>query len=111
LENIFYDLNKSTLRPESKIALDKLADFIKKNDLRIELSAHTDARGSDAYNLKISQARAQSCVDYLITKGVKKSNIIAKGYGETQLLNKCKNNVTCPEEMHQENRRTEVKIL
>ena len=111
LENIFYDLNKSTLRPESKIALDKLADFIKKNDLTIELSAHTDARGSDAYNMKLSQARAQSCVDYLISKGVKKSSITAKGYGETQLLNKCKNNVTCPEDMHQENRRTEVKIL
>jgi outer membrane protein OmpA-like peptidoglycan-associated protein len=111
LENIFYDLNKSTLRPESKIALDKLADFIKKNDLTIELSAHTDARGSDAYNMKLSQARAQSCVDYLISKGVRKSSITAKGYGETQLLNKCKNNVTCPEDMHQENRRTEVKIL
>lgn len=111
LENIFYDLNKSTLRPESMLALDKLADFILKNDLRIELSAHTDARGSDAYNLKLSQARAQSCVDYLITKGVKKSNIIAKGYGETKLINKCKNGVTCPEDMHQENRRTEVKIL
>ncbi len=111
LENIFYDLNKSTLRPESKIALDKLADFILKNDLKIELSAHTDARGSDAYNLKLSQARAQSCVDYLISKGVKKSNITAKGYGETKLINKCKNNVTCPEDMHQENRRTEVKIL
>jgi outer membrane protein OmpA-like peptidoglycan-associated protein len=111
LENIFYDLNKSTLRPESMLALDKLADFITKNDLKIELSAHTDARGSDAYNLKLSQARAQSCVDYLITKGVRKSNIVAKGYGETKLINKCKNGVTCPEEMHQENRRTEVKIL
>ncbi len=75
------------------------------------MSAHTDARGSDAYNMKLSQARAQSCVDYLISKGVKKSSITAKGYGETQLLNKCKNNVTCPEDMHQENRRTEVKIL
>lgn len=111
LENIFYDLNKSTLRPESKFALDKLADFIIKNDLKIELSAHTDARGSDAYNLKLSQARAQSCVDYLLTKGVKKSSITAKGYGETKLMNKCKNNVNCPEELHQENRRTEVKIL
>ena len=111
LENIFYDLNKSSLRSESMLALDKLADFIIKNELKIELSAHTDARGSDAYNLKLSQARAQSCVDYLITKGVKKSQIIAKGYGETQLLNKCKNNVTCPEDLHQVNRRTEVKIL
>lgn len=111
LENIFYDLNKSTLRPESKLALDKLADFLIKNDLKIELSSHTDARGSDVYNMKLSQARAQSCVDYLITKGVKKAKIIAKGYGETQLINRCKNNVTCPEELHQDNRRTEVKIL
>lgn len=111
LENIFYDLNKSSLRPESKMALDKLADFLIKNDLKIELSAHTDSRGSDAYNLKLSQARSQSCVDYLITKGVKSNKIIAKGYGETKLLNRCKNNVQCSEEMHQENRRTEVKIL
>lgn len=111
LENIFYDLNKATLRPESKLALDKLADFIIKNELKIELSSHTDARGSDAYNLKLSQARAQSCVDYLITKGVKKNQIVAKGYGETQLINKCKNGVECPEDLHQENRRTEVKIL
>jgi outer membrane protein OmpA-like peptidoglycan-associated protein len=111
LENIFYDLNKSTLRPESMLALDKLADFLIKNDLKIELSSHTDARGSDAYNMKLSQARAQSCVNYLITKGVKSVKIIAKGYGETQLLNRCKNNVTCPEELHQDNRRTEVKIL
>jgi outer membrane protein OmpA-like peptidoglycan-associated protein len=82
-----------------------------KNDLRIELSAHTDARGSEAYNLKLQQARSKSFVDYLISKGVMKSNIIVKGHGETQLLNKCKNNVNCPEDMHQENRRTEVKIL
>lgn len=111
LENIFYDLNKSTLRPESKSSLDKLADFIIKNNVRIELSAHTDSRGSDSYNQRLSQARAQSCVNYLLTKGVRKDQIIAKGYGETQLVNGCKNGVTCPENEHQENRRTEVKIL
>jgi len=91
--------------------LDKLSDFINKNDLRIELSAHTDARGSASYNQKLSQARAQSCVDYLLKKGVKATNIKAKGYGESQLMNHCKDNVTCSEEEHQENRRTEVKIL
>lgn len=111
LENIFYDLNKSTLRPESKSSLDKLADFIVKNNLKIELSAHTDCRGSDSYNQKLSQARAQSCVDYLIEKGVKKANIKAKGYGETRLVNKCDDGVDCSEEEHQENRRTEVQIL
>lgn len=111
LENIFYDYNKSTLRPESTASLDKLAEFILENKLKIELSSHTDARGSDAYNQKLSQARAQSCVDYLIKKGVPKANIVAKGYGETQLLNRCKNGVTCTEEEHQLNRRTEIKIL
>lgn len=112
LENIFYDLNKSTLRPESMDALDKLAIFIQKNEVpRIELSSHTDSRGSASYNKRLSQARAQSCVDYLLTKGIKKSQIIAKGYGESQLVNKCKDGVKCSEEEHQENRRTEVKIL
>ncbi|MCO5260908.1 MAG: OmpA family protein [Crocinitomicaceae bacterium] len=111
LENIFYDLNKATLRPESMSSLDKLAEFIIKNELKIELSSHTDSRGSDAYNMKLSQARAQSCVDYLLTKGVRAVQMKAKGYGETQLLNRCKNGVTCSEEEHQENRRTEVKIL
>lgn len=111
LENIFYDLNKSTLREESKSSLDKLADFIIKNNLTIELSAHTDSRGSNYYNQKLSQARAQSCVDYLKKKGVPSKNIKAKGYGESKLVNKCKNGVKCTEEEHQENRRTEVKIL
>ncbi len=111
LENIFYDLNKSSLRPESMASLDKLADFLLKNDLKIELSAHTDSRGSNSYNQRLSQARAQSCVDYLLKKGVKPWNIKAKGYGESQLVNKCSNGVQCTEDEHQENRRTEVKIL
>ncbi|PKR80882.1 hypothetical protein CW751_06850 [Brumimicrobium salinarum] len=111
LENIFYDLNKASLREESKVALDKLARFILDNDVKIELSAHTDSRGSNRYNLDLSQQRAQSCVDYLLSKGINKSNIIAKGYGETRLVNRCKNGVKCSEDEHQENRRTEVKIL
>ncbi len=111
LENIFYDLNKSTLREESKASLDKLAQFLLDNDLKIELSAHTDSRGSSSYNQRLSQARAQSCVNYLLSKGVAKKNIRAKGYGETRLVNRCKNGVKCSEEEHQENRRTEVKIL
>ena len=111
LENIFYDLNKSSLREESKIALDKLAAFLIKNELRIELSAHTDSRGRSSYNQRLSQARAQSCVDYLISKGVSRSNMKAKGYGESQLVNGCKDGVKCSEDEHQQNRRTEVKIL
>jgi len=111
LENIFYDYNKSTLRPESMASLDKLAEFIIENKLKIELAAHTDARGSVTGNQKLSQARAQSCVDYLIKKGVPTTSIYAKGYGESMLLNRCKDGVTCSEEEHQANRRTEIKIL
>ena len=111
LENIFYDLNKSSLREESMKSLDKLADFLLKNDLKIELSAHTDSRGSNSYNQRLSQARAQSCVDYLKKKGVSHKNMKAKGYGEYKLINRCKNGVKCSDEEHQENRRTEVQIL
>ncbi len=111
LENIFYDLNEASLREESKVSLDKLAQFLIANDLKIELSAHTDARGSRSYNENLSQRRAQSCVNYLIEKGVPKSSINAKGYGESRLVNDCRDGVKCSEERHQENRRTEVEIL
>ncbi|RZK16223.1 MAG: OmpA family protein, partial [Pedobacter sp.] len=72
---------------------------------------HTDSRGKDAYNLTLSQKRAESAVQYIISRGVNKNRITAKGYGETQLLNKCANNVSCSDAEHQLNRRTEFKIV
>jgi len=111
IDNIFYDYDAATLREESEVALDKLAEFILENGLKVELSSHTDSRGSKRYNQNLSQRRAQSCVDYLIEKGVSKSKIVARGYGESKLVNQCKDGVDCTEEEHQENRRTEVKIL
>jgi outer membrane protein OmpA-like peptidoglycan-associated protein len=77
----------------------------------IELSSHTDSRSSDAFNLQLSQKRAKAAVDYLISKGINKNRLIAIGYGETKLLNKCSNDVNCSEEEHAINRRTEFKIL
>lgn len=112
IENVLYDFAKANLRPESKIELDKLAEFLLKNDnIKVELSSHTDSRGSDAANKKLSQSRAQSCVDYLLTKGIQKTNIVAKGYGESKLVNKCSNGAKCSDDEHQANRRTEIKIL
>ncbi len=112
VNNIFYDLGKADLRPESMIELDKLAQFLIENsNIKVELSSHTDSRASDKFNMKLSQKRAESAVKYLISKGVNKNNIIAKGYGETQLVNRCSNGVNCTEEEHQANRRTEIKIL
>lgn len=109
LENIYYDLNRSDLRPDASTDLIKLIVFLQDNPtLRIELSAHTDARGSDAHNMKLSQARAQSVVNYLIRNGVSKERMVAKGYGETKPVNTC---TDCSEAEHQQNRRTEIKVL
>jgi len=90
--------------------------LVKNPSLKVELSAHTDSRGGDAYNNKLSEERAQSCVDYLTQKGISKDRLIAKGYGKQQLLisdseiSKIKNEED-KEEAHQQNRRTEFKIL
>lgn len=112
LEDIFYDFDKSDIRPDAALVLDKLVKVMEDNPtLRIELSSHTDSRGSDAYNLKLSDRRAKSAVDYLISKGIAKDRMVAKGYGETRLVNGCANGVECTEEQHQMNRRTEIEVL
>lgn len=116
LKNIFYDYNKATLRDASKNELDRLTKLLTENpSIKIELSAHTDSRGGDAYNEKLSQARAQSCVDYLIGKGISSDRLIAKGYGESQLIRTDEEIAKLKfedekEAAHQENRRTEFKI-
>ncbi|OCX53419.1 hypothetical protein BEL04_03720 [Mucilaginibacter sp. PPCGB 2223] len=112
LSNIYYDLDKSNIRPDAAVELDKLAVILKEHPtMRIELSSHTDSRASDEYNMALSQRRAASAVAYLASKGIDKSRMIPKGYGETRLVNKCSNGVPCTEAEHQLNRRTEVKIL
>ncbi len=112
ISNIYYDYDKASLRPESFPPLDTLYTLFKEYpDLTIEIGSHTDSRGSDVYNQKLSQARAQSVVDYLVQKGLAKDKLIAKGYGETRILNECKNGVKCAEEQHQRNRRTTFKII
>lgn len=117
LKNIFYDYNKATLRDASKNELDRLTKLLQENPtIKIELSAHTDSRGGDSYNEKLSQRRAQSCVDYLIKNGISAGRMVAKGYGETQLINSDADIAKLKfedekEAAHQENRRTEFKII
>jgi outer membrane protein OmpA-like peptidoglycan-associated protein len=111
IPNIYYDYDKATLRPESKVVLDSLVQFFNVNSaINVEIGSHTDSRGSDEYNQKLSQARAQSVVDYLIEKGIDKSRLLAKGYGETRPVNGCVNGVNCTEEEHQKNRRTTFRV-
>lgn len=108
LENIYYDLNKDDIRPDAALELEKLITILKDNPtIRIELSSHTDSRSSDAYNLDLSQRRAQSAVDYMVSKGIEADRLVARGYGELQLINL--NAET--EEEHQVNRRTEFKVI
>lgn len=112
LENIFYDFDKWDILPESEVELNKLVKIMNDNpDWKVELGSHTDCRGSDSYNELLSQKRSDSAVGYIISKGISKNRIIAKGYGETQLVNHCDDGVDCSEEDHRKNRRTEFKIL
>jgi outer membrane protein OmpA-like peptidoglycan-associated protein len=111
LENIYYDFDLWDLRPEGKIELDKLVKYMKEHpDLTVELGSHTDSRGSDYYNEWLSERRSQSCVKYIRAAGIPSDKILAKGYGETKLVNKCTNGVSCTSVDHQLNRRTELKI-
>ncbi len=107
VQNIYYDYDQADIRPDAALELDKLVEFLKLNpDIKIELGSHTDERGGDKYNQALSQRRAQSAVDYIVSKGIPKGNITAKGYGEYKL--KIKNAKT--EEEHQTNRRTTFRI-
>lgn len=112
LQNIHYDLDKDFIREDAKPELNRLAQFMTDNpDINIELSSHTDSRASSSYNQNLSQRRADRAVDYLISLGVSGSRLIGTGYGETKLLNECADGVQCSEEKHQENRRTEFKVI
>lgn len=117
LRNIFFDYNKSTLRPASTAELERLTKLMNDNPtLRIEISGHTDSQGDNAYNKTLSQSRAKAVVDYLINKGIPASRMESAGYGEEKLIVsdaeilKMKTK-TEKEEAHQQNRRTEFKIL
>ncbi|MDQ8006308.1 MAG: OmpA family protein [Pedobacter sp.] len=112
LNNIFYDFNKWNIRRDAISDLDKVNDFMASmQNVRMELVAHTDARGTAAYNQILSEKRATSAMDYLINKGVPADRLSAIGKGETELLNECSDGVKCTEAQHQLNRRTEFKIV
>lgn len=112
IENIYYDLAKWDIKPQAEKQLNTVIQLMKDNPrLTLELGSHTDSRGKDDYNMELSQKRAKSAVDYLKNSGnVKEGSISYRGYGETQISNKCTNGVNCSERLHAANRRTELKI-
>lgn len=113
IDNVFYDFNKAVLREESFASLDKLVEMLRDNpSMRIEISAHTDDIGKEAYNQKLSEARAKSVVNYLVGKGIDRGRLQFKGYGSSQPIAPNKNeDGTDNPEGRQKNRRTEFKIL
>jgi len=118
LNNIYYDFDKCNIRQDASVDLDHLVEIMRNYpNMEIELSSHTDQRGTDAYNNKLSQCRAESAVDYIVGKGINKTRITAVGYGKTKPIEDCTKIKGCPTTSqgdcpcHQKNRRTEIKIL
>jgi peptidoglycan-associated lipoprotein len=111
LENIYYDYGKSDIRPDAMPTLNELAELLRRNPgISIQLNSHTDCRGSDNYNLSLSQARAQSAVNYLISRGIAAARLTARGYGETVPAINCVC-AKCTEGEFQANRRTTFKVV
>lgn len=112
LRHIYFDLDKSNIRKDAKVELEKIVEVLTQNPtIKIEIGSHTDSRQSKAYNQALSQRRAKSTLDYLVKRGINKNRLTAKGYGETQLVNNCADGVSCSEAEHQLNRRSTFVIV
>ena len=110
LEDIFFSYGDDQIRSDAKRVLNDLVRILRENpDLAIELSAHTDSRGSHRTNERLSRNRARNMVKYLTLQGISASRLLPIGSGEDSLRNHCGNGVTCSDQEHQENRRIEMK--
>ncbi|SER25671.1 OmpA family protein, partial [Myroides profundi] len=108
LNPIYFDFDKSNIRRDASIELMKVVEVLKEYPtMKIDVRSHTDSRGNDDYNLRLSDRRAKSTVQWIISQGIEASRVTGQGYGETQLQNKCSNGVPCTVEEHQLNRRSE----
>ena len=112
IKEILFDLDKSNIRPDAAIDIEKIIDVMKQYpSMIVDIRSHTDSRASKKYNEGLSDRRAKSTLEYMVAQGIERSRLTAKGYGETQLLNKCADGVKCTEEEHQANRRSEFIIV
>jgi len=113
LEIIYFDLDKSFVRSDAEIELQKIIAVMKEYpQMKVDVRSHTDSRSSDNYNMFLSERRAKSTIKYIVEKGgIDKSRLSGRGYGETSLVNKCKNDIDCSEAEHQKNRRSEFILL
>lgn len=112
IENIIYfDFNKSEINKGAEVELAKVLEVMKLYpEMKIDVRSHTDSRGTNEYNQKLSDHRAKSTVDWLVANGIQNSRLTGNGYGETKLVNHCSDGVECTDEVHQKNRRSEFII-
>jgi len=112
LNPIFFELDKHNITAQGAAELDKLVEIMNKYpEMIIRAESHTDSRGKDGYNMALSDRRAKSTAQYVISKGIAANRIIGEGKGETTLINECSNGVQCSKEAHQANRRSEFHIV
>ncbi|MCX2679834.1 OmpA family protein [Galbibacter sp. EGI 63066] len=112
LKPIYFDLDKSYIRPDAEIELQKVVAIMKQHPtIKVNVGSHTDSRANDNYNMQLSQRRADATVDYLVSQGIDRSRLSGTGYGETQLVNLCYNGAACSESAHQQNRRSEFIVI
>jgi outer membrane protein OmpA-like peptidoglycan-associated protein/tetratricopeptide (TPR) repeat protein len=111
IKRIYFDLDKSNIRTEAALDLEKILDVLKQNPtMKLDIRSHTDSRASHQYNEALSNRRAKSTIEWLINNGVATNRLTGRGYGETELVNLCSDGVQCTEEEHQMNRRSEFII-
>ncbi|AXT19422.1 flagellar motor protein MotB [Flavobacteriaceae bacterium AU392] len=113
LDQIYFDYNDDAIRPDAEIELTKIIEFLRENpSVKIDVRSHTDSRGSEKFNLRLSKRRNASTIEYIINKGeISSDRITGNGYGETQLLNKCADDIECSDEEHDINRRSEFIVI
>ncbi len=112
LQPIYFDFDKITIRPDAAIELMKVVEVLNLYpSMKIDVRSHTDSRGNENYNLKLSDRRAKATVEWIISKGIDSRQVTGEGYGATQLLNHCSKGVNCSDEEQQLNRRSEFIIL
>jgi outer membrane protein OmpA-like peptidoglycan-associated protein len=111
LSTIYFDFDKHDIRPDAEVELQKvIAAMEKYPSLKIKANSHTDSRGPDGYNLRLSQKRAESTINYMIAQGIEAERLSSEGFGESKLINECGDGVQCSEAKHQDNRRSEFII-
>ena len=112
IKEIYFDLDKADIREDAAVELAKIVEVMKEHpNMKLDIRSHTDSRGADAYNLKLSDRRAKATLEWMVKQGIERNRLSAKGYGETQPVNNCTNGVPCTEEQYQENRRSEFIIV